>query len=55
MSKILYKRAGAAARAAGSWWADRLNNSAQTAWSGNEVPEKINHANLLGPAFCIRQ
>jgi hypothetical protein len=51
MSTCLYKRAGAAARAAGSWWADYMGNSAHAAWNGNGVPGKINHANLLGPAF----
>ncbi|WP_211473519.1 hypothetical protein [Collimonas humicola] len=50
MSTFLYKRAGAAARAAGSWWADCVSDSAHAAWSGNDVPGKINHANLLDPA-----
>lgn len=51
MSTFLYKRAGAAARAAGSWWANCMRNSAHAAWRGNDVPEKVNHANLLDPAF----
>lgn len=36
--------------AAGSWWADCVSNSAHAAWSNDDVLEKKNHANLLGPA-----
>jgi len=49
MSTFLYKRAGAAAKAAGSWWADWTSDGAHAAWGGNGAPGKIDHANLLEP------
>ncbi|MEO6917600.1 MAG: hypothetical protein ABI171_00885 [Collimonas sp.] len=51
MSTFLYKRAGAVARATGSWWADWMNNNVHPALGGNDVPGKMGHANLLEPTF----